>query len=235
MKPDALTKERNAAPRTNAASAVTPGCPPRALAPGLLHLPGYFDVAAQEALAADIAEAVARAPWFSPRMPRTGRPFSVKMTNCGPLGWVSDQDRGYRYQAAHPVTGGAWPPIPALALGAWSELASYPAPPQACLVNFYNGAARMGLHQDRDEEDFSAPVISISLGDTCIFRYGGSRRGDPSKKLELHSGDVVALRGPARLLFHGVDKILGGASALLPGGGRINLTLRRVTKAELEL
>lgn len=222
MKPDALTRERGATP-------------PIALPPGLLYLPGYFDVAAQEALAADIGAIVAQAPWFSPKMPRTGRAFSVKMTNCGPLGWVSDQERGYRYQAAHPVTREAWPPIPALALRAWSELASYPAPPQACLVNFYNGAARMGLHQDRDEEDFSAPVISISLGDTCVFRYGGSRRGDPSKKLELRSGDVVALGGPARLLFHGVDKILGGASALLPGGGRINLTLRRVTKAELEL
>jgi len=152
------------------------------------------------------------------------------MTNCGPLGWVSDQDRGYRYQAAHPETGRPWPSIPPRLLDLWRDVAETPNPPQACLVNFYDRRARMGLHQDRDEEDLSAPVVSISLGDSCIFRYGGTRRGDPTKRLTLHSGDIVVLGGGARLCFHGVDKILGGTSPLLPGGGRINLTLRRVTR-----
>ncbi|WP_084572831.1 alpha-ketoglutarate-dependent dioxygenase AlkB family protein [Methylocapsa aurea] len=200
------------------------------LPPGLAHFPAYLDAAAQRALADDIAAVIAQAPWFTPRMPRSGRPFSVKMTNCGPLGWVSDQDGGYRYQPTHPVTGQAWPAIPARVLDVWREIAQYPHPPEACLINFYDVSARMGLHQDRDEEEFAAPVVSISLGDACVFRYGGLKRADPASRLRLHSGDVLALGGSARLLFHGVDKILGGASALLPGGGRINLTLRRVTR-----
>jgi DNA oxidative demethylase len=152
------------------------------------------------------------------------------MTNCGSLGWVSDRDGGYRYQTRHPETGEAWPPIPQLALSAWKALANYPHPPEACLVNFYDCHARMGLHQDRDEAELVAPVVSISLGESCCSRYGGLRRGDPAKKLELNSGDILVMGGAARLTFHGVDKIYPGSSELLPGGGRINLTLRRVTK-----
>jgi alkylated DNA repair protein (DNA oxidative demethylase) len=205
---------------------------PVRLAPGLLYLPAHLDAAAQRALADDIAEVVAEAPWLQPRMPRTGRALSVKMTNCGPLGWVSDREGGYRYQARHPETGRPWPPIPPRALNVWREVAGYPHPPQACLVNFYDGAARMGAHQDRDEEDFAAPVVSISLGDACVFRYGGTRRADAAKRLELRSGDVLVLGGAARLCFHGVDRILAGAPAFLPGRGRINLTLRRVTRPE---
>jgi alkylated DNA repair protein (DNA oxidative demethylase) len=200
------------------------------LAPGLTLVRRHLDDAAQRALATAIAAAVLQAPWFIPRMPRSGRAFSVKMTNCGRLGWVSDRDGGYRYQAEHPVTGEAWPSISPLALSAWWALASYPHPPEACLVNFYDCHARMGLHQDRDEEELAAPVVSISLGDSCCFRYSGPRRGDPAKTLELHSGDVVVMGGGARLMFHGVDKIFPGSSSLLPGGGRINLTLRRVTR-----
>lgn len=200
------------------------------LGSGLGYLPACLDAAAQTALAAEIARIVAEAPWFQPRMPRTGQAFSVKMTNCGPLGWVSDRDGGYRYQAIHPATGRPWPSIPSRLLDLWRKVADDPHPPQACLVNFYDGKARMGLHQDRDEEDLSAPVVSISLGDSCIFRYGGTRRGDPTKRLTLHSGDIVVLGGTARLAFHGVDRVLGGTSSLLPGGGRINLTLRRVTR-----
>ncbi len=199
------------------------------LAPGLIFAQGYFDAARQQALAAEVAALAARAPWYMPRMPRTGHPFSVKMTHCGPLGWVSDVD-GYRYQPLHPVTGEPWPPIPALALQAWRELSAYPHPPQACLVNFYNSSARMGLHQDSGEGDFSAPVVSISLGDSCVFRYGGLKRGDPTKSLKLHSGDVIVLGGASRLAFHGVDRILAGTSQLLPGGGRVNLTLRGVSQ-----
>jgi DNA oxidative demethylase len=200
------------------------------LAPGLTLIPGYLDATMQKALIGDIAKAVSQAPWFIPCMPRTGRAFSVKMTNCGRLGWVSGHGGGYRYETAHPVTGASWPSIPALALKTWRALASYPLPPEACLVNFYDGGARMGLHQDRDEEELTAPVVSISLGDSCCFRYGGLQRSDPSKKLELHSGDILVMGGAARLMFHGVDRIFANSSPLLPGGGRINLTLRRVTR-----
>lgn len=197
------------------------------LAPGLLLARGYFDAADQMALAGAVATIAARAPLYTPRMPRTGKAFSVKMTNCGSLGWVSDID-GYRYQAHHPETGEPWPPIPELAMRAWEELSAYALPPQACLVNYYDDAARMGLHQDSDEGGFSAPVISISLGDSALFRYGGLRRNDPTKSVRLHSGDVVVLGGASRKAFHGVGRIFPGSSALLPGGGRFNLTLRRL-------
>lgn len=199
-----------------------------ALAPGLSYVPGYLDGAAQAGLLAEIERALAEGPWYRPRMPRSGRPLSVQMTNCGPLGWVSDE-RGYRYQARHPTTGRPWPAIPETALRAWAELCAYPHPPEACLVNFYDASAKLGQHQDHDEEDLSAPVISLSLGATCVFRYGGVSRRDPTHKLELHSGDAIVLGGPARLIYHGVDKIRAGSSDLVPGGGRINLTLRRVT------
>ncbi len=199
------------------------------LAPGLVYLPAYLDAAAQVALAAEVARVVAAAPLFQPRMPRSGHLLSVKMSNCGALGWLTDRDGGYRYAATHPETGRPWPPIPPRLLRLWRETADYSHPPQACLVNFYDAKARMGLHQDRDEADFSAPVVSISLGDPCVFRYG-PRRNDAANRLELHSGDVVVLGGAARLYYHGVDRILAGGSALLPGGGRINLTLRRVTR-----
>jgi len=200
------------------------------LAPGLTLFQRHLDDAAQHAFAGEVADAVLQAPWYVPRMPRSGRAFSVKMTNCGSLGWVSDREGGYRYQTVHPETGAAWPAIPLLALNAWRALGSYPHPPEACLVNFYDSHARMGLHQDRDELELAAPVVSISLGDSCCFRYGGLARGDPAKKLELCSGDILVMGGAARLIYHGVDKIFTGSSRLLPGGGRINLTLRRVTR-----
>jgi alkylated DNA repair protein (DNA oxidative demethylase) len=149
------------------------------------------------------------------------------MTNCGSLGWVSDAS-GYRYQPHHPDTGAPWPPIPPAALAAWHELADYPHPPEACLINIYAPDARMGLHQDRDEQDFAAPVVSLSLGESCLFRVGGAGRSDPTRSFRLASGDALVLGGPARLAFHGVDRIIRGTSTLLPDGGRINLTLRRV-------
>jgi alkylated DNA repair protein (DNA oxidative demethylase) len=219
-----------------AASSETARCNPMAphmrtvaLAPGLIYAPNYLDGPAQAALLEAVEHAVAVGPWYRPRMPRSGHPFSVQMTNCGPLGWVSDEN-GYRYQALHPETGQPWSAIPALAFRAWAELGGYPHPPEACLVNFYDAKARLGQHQDHEEEDVSAPVVSLSLGDICVFRYGGTSRRDPTRKLELHSGDAIVLGGPARLIFHGVDKILVGTSSLVPGGGRINLTLRRVTR-----
>jgi alkylated DNA repair protein (DNA oxidative demethylase) len=200
------------------------------LAPGLLYYPDYLDRAAQEALVAEIRAVVKEAPLFTPLMPRTGKPFSVRMTNCGPLGWVSDREGGYRYQAKHPVTGTLWPAMPERLLHAWEELAAYPHPPEACLVNFYGSDARMGLHQDRDEADFAAPVLSFSLGDSCLFRYGGEERSGKTKSLRLHSGDVMVIGGASRLCFHGVDRIMPGTSTLLAQEGRINLTLRRVTR-----
>ena len=198
--------------------------------PGLIHYPAYLDRAAQEALREALRETLSAAPLFQPRMPKTGKPFSVLMTNCGPLGWVSDE-RGYRYQPTHPSTGAPWPPIPEIARAAWAELAPEAPPPEACLVNYYQASARMGLHQDRDEEDLSAPVLSLSLGDTCLFRVGGLDRRDRTRSFNLESGDAVILGGPARLAFHGVDRIKSGSSTLLERGGRINLTLRRVFKA----
>jgi DNA oxidative demethylase len=199
------------------------------LASGLIYVPEFFDRAEQETLLADLREAVRVAPLFTPRMPRTGQPFSVRMTNCGALGWVSDTERGYRYQATHPETDAQWPPMPDLALKAWRETGGYAKPPEACLVNFYAPDARMGLHQDRDEQDLAAPVVSISLGASCLFRFGGDTRSGPTKSIKLHSGDVVVIGGASRLCFHGVDRILPGGSPLIESGGRINLTLRRVS------
>jgi alkylated DNA repair protein (DNA oxidative demethylase) len=151
------------------------------------------------------------------------------MTNCGSLGWVSDRT-GYRYQPLHPETGRPWPEIPPVLLDLWHELGGYPHPPEACLVNFYEPGARLGLHQDKDEDDLEAPVVSVSLGDDGLFRFGGSTRGGPTRSLRLRSGDVLIMGGESRLLFHGVDRIDPGTSTLLKGEGRINLTLRRVTR-----
>jgi alkylated DNA repair protein (DNA oxidative demethylase) len=197
--------------------------------PGVRLAPGYLDRVGQEQLLAAVRAVLAAAPLYTPRMPRTGKPMSVRMSNCGPLGWVTDE-AGYRYQPTHPETGAPWPPMPAILLAAWRDLSDYPHPPESCLVNFYDGSARMGAHQDRDEEDFDAPVVSLSLGDTCLFRIGGTRRSDPTRSFPLRSGDAVVLGGKGRLAFHGVDRIMAGTSTLLPEGGRINLTLRRVTR-----
>ncbi len=194
---------------------------------GLKHFPGFLDRAAQEALVTELRAAVAEAPLFQPLMPRTGRPFSVKMTNLGALGWVSDR-AGYRYQAMHPDTGKTWPAIPEMVMDIWRSVSGYVHEPEACLVNFYAAGTKMGLHQDKDEEDFAAPVVSISLGDTAVFRIGGTERGGKTSTIKLQSGDVLLMGGEARLCFHGVDRVLPGTSTLLKDGGRINLTLRRV-------
>jgi alkylated DNA repair protein (DNA oxidative demethylase) len=199
------------------------------IAPGAIWFPGWLDRAAQEALRDAVRDVVRAAPLFSPRMPRTGKPFSVRMTNCGALGWVSDRN-GYRYQPTHPETGDVWPPMPEALLDAWRALSSYPHPPEACLINFYDGTAKMGLHQDRDETEFDAPVLSLSLGDSARFRIGGTTRGGATKSVELKSGDAFVFGGPARLAYHGIDRVYSGSSTLLANGGRINLTLRRVTK-----
>lgn len=200
----------------------------RGLAPGLRYFPGHFDRPAQEALVAAIRQVVVEAPLFVPRMPRTGKPMSVRMTNCGPLGWVTDKAGGYRYQPVHPETGRPWPAIPDALLALWNEVSGFEKPPEACLVNFYDPDAKMGLHQDRDENEFGAPVVSVSLGDQCLFRVGGVSRSDPTRSFRLSSGDVFVFGGESRLIFHGVDRIYPDTSTLLKKAGRINLTLRRV-------
>jgi DNA oxidative demethylase len=198
------------------------------LPPGLELRRTYLDEPAQARLLGLVRTVLDEAPLFRPRMPRTGKPFSVMMSNCGPLGWVSDET-GYRYQPMHPETGKSWPAIPEMALKAWTELGGYGHPPQACLINYYSPGARMGLHQDKDEADFAAPVVSLSLGDSAMFRVGGRSRKDPTMPFRLDSGDAVVLGGQSRLAFHGIDWIFAGTSRLLPEGGRLNLTLRRVS------
>jgi alkylated DNA repair protein (DNA oxidative demethylase) len=200
------------------------------IAPGVDYFPGFLDRAAQEALRDAVLAILELAPLFRPRMPRTAKPFSVLMSNCGPLGWVSDES-GYRYQPTHPETGRPWPAMPPMLLTAFAAIAPDAPPPEACLINVYDSAARMGLHQDRDEEELAAPVVSLSLGDVALFRVGGLRRSGPTRSFRLASGDAMSLAGKGRLAFHGVDRIIAGSSTLLPQGGRINLTLRRVTRA----
>ncbi|MTI17917.1 alpha-ketoglutarate-dependent dioxygenase AlkB [Rhodobacteraceae bacterium RKSG542] len=195
---------------------------------GFRLLSAYFDRASQEALLAHIREVVTKAPLFQPRMPRTNAPLSVRMSNCGSLGWVADKN-GYRYQPDHPDTGEPWPEMPKMLLDLWEGVSGYEAPPQACLINWYDGGAKMGLHQDKDEENLVAPVVSVSLGDTGVFRLGGLTRKAPTRSMKLSSGDVVVLGGASRLCYHGIDRIMPGTSTLLRQSGRINLTLRRVT------
>lgn len=195
--------------------------------PGIVLWPERLSL--DEQLLADVLAGVARAPFYRATMPKTGHPMSVEMTNFGPLGWVTDKDRGYRYQATHPVTDEAWPTIPDRLLTLWNETTGYRAPPEACLVNLYRGEAKMGLHQDRDEAATDAPVLSVSLGDEALFRIGGTSRKGATQSFTLRSGDVLMFGGPARMAFHGVDRIRPGTGTLIPGGGRINLTLRRVT------
>ncbi len=199
---------------------------------GIHWVPSYLDAKAQSLLVDDIRDIVTKAPLFVPCMPRTGKPMSVRMTNCGALGWVTDQHQGYRYQETHPTTGIQWPQMPKSVADIWEELSGCAYPAEACLVNFYEPSAKMGLHQDRDEEEYLSPVVSISLGDTCLFRMGGTNRSDKTSSIKLKSGDAVMLSGESRLCFHGVDRIYPDTSSLLKQGGRINLTLRRVTKPE---
>ena len=187
---------------------------------------GLLDRAAQEALVAEIRAVLERAPLVQPVTPR-GQKMSVRMSAAGRFGWISDR-RGYRYDPRHP-SGVDWPPIPEPVLRLWEAVADCPRAPECCLINWYGDGARMGLHQDRDEADLSCPVVSVSLGDEALFRMGGTQRGDPTRSVWLRSGDVVVMGGPARLAFHGIDRLRFGSSTLLPRGGRINLTLRVVT------
>ena len=195
---------------------------------GFAHYPLYFSPAEQLKLIKAVKAGVTKAPFYQPTMPRTGAPLSVVMSNFGPLGWVTDKYKGYRYEAAHPKTGVPWPELPEMLGQLWDAVSGFSARPEACLINWYRGGAKMGLHVDNDELDVQAPVVSVSLGDPAMFRLGGLKRGGPTQGLKLFSGDVVVLAGEARLCHHGVSKVYYGESALVPRGGRIKLTMRRV-------
>lgn len=193
---------------------------------GVRLLPGFLPPPAQEAILRDVLAVMEAAPPVRFRT-RWGGQMSVAMTAAGRFGWTSGP-KGYAYAEAHPE-GTPWPPIPDAVLAVWDALLPCARAPESCLVNLYRGRARMGLHQDRDEADLLAPVLSISLGDEALFRVGAAARGGPTASAWLRSGDVAILDGPGRLAFHGIDRVREGSSALVPGGGRINLTLRVVT------
>ena len=179
-------------------------------------------------LVTDIGAIVAQAP-FRHMVTPGGHQMSVAMTNCGSAGWVTDGS-GYRYDADDPEAGRPWPAMPAsfcrLAAAAATEAGFSGFVPDACLVNRYVPGAKMSLHQDKDEQDFSAPIVSVSLGLSAIFLFGGLKRSDRARRFRLEHGDVVAWGGPARLVFHGVAPLADGEHALL-GRQRINLTFRR--------
>ncbi len=196
------------------------------VAPGISLWREKFSPLEQKALLEQVLARLKEAPLYRPVMPNTAKPFSVEESNFGTMGWVADRT-GYRYQASHPETGHAWPSIPEPLLALWAEINGDP-PPQCCLVNLYRTGAKMGLHQDLDEKDTSAAVIGVSLGDEALFRIGGPTRTGKTRSVTLASGDVIAFGGAARLAYHGIDRIRDGTSRLLPGGGRLSLTLRRV-------
>ena len=181
---------------------------------------------AQEGIVAALRDVLRTAPLFRPVTP-SGKPMSVRMTSAGRYGWVSDKARGYRYDTLHP-SGAQWPDIPENILEIWRSHVGRDRLPDCCLINFYGPDTKMGLHQDKDEADFSWPVLSVSLGDDALFRMGGQNRRDGTESIWLGSGDVVVMGGEARLAFHGIDRIRHGTSRLLPKGGRINLTMRVV-------
>ncbi|HXN70145.1 MAG TPA: DNA oxidative demethylase AlkB [Bradyrhizobium sp.] len=197
------------------------------MAEGAVLLRGFAQSVEAELIAA-LREIAAQAP-FRHMVTPGGHQMSVAMTNCGRYGWVTDRG-GYRYDANDPETAKPWPAMP----GSFCELAGQAAAragfdgfaPDACLVNHYEPGARMSLHQDRDETDFSAPIVSVSLGLPAIFLFGGMKRSDKPRRFRLQHGDVVVWGGPTRLFFHGVAPLADGEHALL-GRQRINLTFRK--------
>jgi alkylated DNA repair protein (DNA oxidative demethylase) len=207
--------------------ALTPRPERQHLAVGAVLLTG-FALPAEGALLAAI-EAIQQASPFRHMVTPGGWLMSVAMTNCGQAGWITDKT-GYRYDAVDPETGHAWPAMPqtfeALAVAA-AAAAGFPGfTPDACLINRYEPGARLTLHQDRNERDFSQPIVSVSLGIPATFLWGGRKRTDRPKRIALLHGDVVVWGGPARMTFHGVDKLQAGAHALT-GAARFNLTFRR--------
>ena len=197
------------------------------MAEGAVLLRGFARPSEGELIAA-LRDTVNQAP-FRHMVTPGGHSMSVAMTNCGHLGWVTDRS-GYRYDANDPETGRPWPAMPVvfhrLAVAA-AEQAGFPGfSPDACLINRYQPGARMSLHQDKDEKDFGAPIVSVSLGLPAVFLFGGLKRTDKPRRFRLEHGDVVVWGGPTRLVFHGVAPLADGEH-LLMGRQRINLTFRK--------
>ena len=197
------------------------------IAEGAVVLRGFAGALEQELL--DGLLRIAAVSPFRHMVTPGGFPMSVAMTNCGRAGWITERS-GYRYDASDPQTGQPWPELPEI----FTELATRAAEaggyggftPDACLINRYEPGARMSLHQDRNERDFSQPIVSVSLGLACRFLFGGVRRADQAQRVALQSGDVVVWGGPARLRFHGVAPLAAGSHPLT-GGTRYNLTFRK--------
>ena len=198
------------------------------LSPGAMVLRGFASARA-DALKDDVARISAAAP-FRHLITPGGFRMSVAMTNCGELGWVSDR-RGYRYDPVDPDSGRPWPALPetlrALARDAAERAGYADFAPDACLINRYAPGARLSMHQDRDEKDLRAPIVSVSLGLPAVFLWGGDERADKARRIALHHGDVVVWGGPSRLRFHGVLALKDGDHAFA-GGHRINITFRKV-------
>jgi alkylated DNA repair protein (DNA oxidative demethylase) len=199
------------------------------LGPGALLLRG-FATPDEAALLADLQDVIARAPLRHMVTPG-GYRMSVAMTNCGALGWLTDRT-GYRYDAIDPQSGKPWPRMPASFLRLAADAAAHAGfdrfVPDACLVNRYEPGARLSLHQDRNERDLRAPIVSVSLGTPAVFLFGGAKRADKAARVLLEHGDVVVWGGAARLRYHGVLPLKEGHHSLL-GRQRVNLTLRKAS------
>lgn len=197
------------------------------LVDGIVHLPRFARTAD---LIAPIGRVIDAAPLRHMRTPG-GQSMSVAMSNCGPLGWVSDR-RGYRYSATDPDSGRPWPPMPAALLTLATEAANRAGfdgfMPDACLINRYAPGTRLGLHQDRDERDYAQPIVSVSLGLPATFLIGGITRGGRTRQIRLNDGDVIVFGGPARLVHHGIKPLEPGRDPVL-GKYRINLTFRKAS------
>lgn len=190
----------------------------------------FLSLEDQLALIAELRSVVRAAPLFRPTMPRSGSPFRYEMTNCGTWGWISDRS-GYRYVRSQ-ANGLPWPSIPRRLFDIAVQLAEDAGfsefAPNACLLNFYTGErSALGLHRDESEKNLVAPVVSVSLGDSGFFAWGGLRRQDPAKEYLLRSGDCLVFGGEDRLCFHGFSGLVPGSSRLLKNGGRLNCTLRQ--------
>ena len=184
--------------------------------PGLEYFPYYLSDRQINQLLRDIEYAINIAPLFNPIIPKTGRKFSVKVSNMVKVGWVSDQIGGYRYEEHHPTTNKKWPEISTNTLAIWHELTNLKASPDRCLINYYNNA-KMGLHVDNDEKDFYYPVLSISIGNSTLFRFEGLERSDKTKLIKLNNGDILIMRDKSRLIYYGIDRVY-----------QSNLTLRKI-------
>jgi alkylated DNA repair protein (DNA oxidative demethylase) len=198
------------------------------MAAGAVLLRGFARPIESELIAA-LRDIAAQAP-FRHMVTPGGHSMSVAMTNCGSKGWVADR-RGYRYDATDPETGKPWPAMPAcfrdLARRAAAQAGFDGVAPQACLVNRYEPGAKLSLHQDKDELDLRAPIVSVSLGLPATFLFGGLSRSDKPRRFRLEHGDIAVWGGPARLAFHGVAPLADGTHPLL-GRQRVNLTFRKV-------